>query len=297
MTGDAVTPAPALRVLLEGLIDYAGLFPPASLGMSAAVSEYAGQRHAPTAWALGRFVCPERRLHELAREHASVPGDEQWLVSALADTRSAAERERIHRFNSEQAGGLHVDVVEVRATTPAEITAAYDVFSAFALYVEIPLGDDPRSLLVEIARRGVRAKVRTGAVVPEGIPPVAELARFIVRCVELAVPFKATAGLHHPVRGEQPLTYEDDAPRAVTFGFLNVFLAAAFALDGADESTVARILDERDPLAFGFHGGHATWRAHSLSLDRLHAGRELALAFGSCSVREPLADLQALRLL
>ena len=58
------------RALLAGLVDYAGLFPPAALDMEAAVAEYARRRRAPEAWMLGRFVAPAARLVELGRAAA-----------------------------------------------------------------------------------------------------------------------------------------------------------------------------------------------------------------------------------
>src|SRR5688500_1293567 len=48
----------SLRALLDGLIDYAGLFPPATLDMQAAVARYARYRAGERAWMLGRFVVP-----------------------------------------------------------------------------------------------------------------------------------------------------------------------------------------------------------------------------------------------
>ena len=52
----------ALSILLEGLIDYAGLYPPASLPMEAAVRNYAAYLGGPRAAWLGRFVLPAARL-------------------------------------------------------------------------------------------------------------------------------------------------------------------------------------------------------------------------------------------
>ena len=71
-------------------------------------------------------------------------------------------------------------------------------------FVELPLRDDPRQLLDGDSRRRARwAKVRTGGVTPDAFPSARRRsARFIARCAELSVPFKATAGLHHPLRGE-----------------------------------------------------------------------------------------------
>ena len=139
--------------------------------------------------------------------------------------------------------------------------------------------------------------VRTGGVVPGAIPTVEQVARFIARCAEARVSLKATAGLHHPVRGEHPLTYEPDAPSATMFGFVNVFVAAALALAGEREQLLAAVLDERDARAFRFDDVGASWRDRRLSLDQLSAGRRFAVAFGSCSFREPVDDLQELALL
>jgi hypothetical protein len=145
---------------------------------------------------------------------------------------------------------------------------------------------------------GLRAKVRTGGLTPEAFPTAAQLARFLVRCAAEALPFKATAGLHHPVRAEHRLTYEPDAPRGTMFGFLNVFAAAALARTGADDRELADLLDERAPGAFELAGDSFRWRGHELPASELAAAREtFAIAFGSCSVREPANDLHQLGLL
>jgi hypothetical protein len=109
------------------------------------------------------------------------------------------------------------------------------------------------------------------------------------------VAFKATAGLHHPVRAPQALTYAADSPRAVTHGFLNVFLAAAFAWHG--DRDLEPVLAETDPAAFRFDD-RAHWRDRSLDAAQVRdARREFAHSFGSCSFDEPVRDLEALGLL
>jgi hypothetical protein len=124
---------------------------------------------------------------------------------------------------------------------------------------------------------------------------VSAVAAFIRVCVERRLPFKATAGLHHPIRAEHPLTYEANAPRAVMHGFLNVFLAASFAWHG--EKDIEPILAETDPAAFHFDDG-AHWRERTLTAEQLREARtESAHSFGSCSFEEPVRDLQALGLL
>ena len=81
-------------------------------------------------------------------------------------------------------------------------------------------------------------------------------------------------------------------------GFLNVFVAAAFARFGASNQALIQILDERDPLAFEFHDDQLLWRGNGVSTNQISAARaEFAHSFGSCSFEEPVADLRQLGLL
>ncbi len=248
--------APALRVLLERLIDYAGLFPPAALTREATVANYTHYRDGPHGWML------------------------RWLVVGVAE---------LPHLPRELDGSLAVlsDVDEPRA---AVLEAKRIVAAPRPVYCEVPIGE-----LDEVKRVGSFAKLRTGGVTPQAIPPVADVAAFITACAERRLAFKATAGLHHPVRSPQALTYETDAPRAVMHGFLNVFLAAAFAWHG--DRNLEPILAETDPTAFRFdERGH--WRDRSLSADQVREARQqFAHSFGSCSFEEPIRDLEALGLL
>src|SRR6202051_1256407 len=54
----------ALEALLAGLIDYAGLYPPAGLDMRTAVRNYLDYRAGKHAFALGRFIVDAARLEE-----------------------------------------------------------------------------------------------------------------------------------------------------------------------------------------------------------------------------------------
>ncbi len=136
------------------------------------------------------------------------------------------------------------------------------------------------------------------------------VAAFIVACAARRLPFKVTAGLHHPIRKVQPRTYDADAPRAVLHGFLNVFLAAAFAWHtvGKQDRTpkiqgpvpfpgIEPILAETDANAFRFDEW-ARWRDWSLDAGQVQEARQqFAHSGGSCSFDEPVHDLQALGLL
>jgi hypothetical protein len=291
----------SLHTLLHGLIDYAGLFPPAELGMSAAVQSYASYRASEHCWALGRFVVPVARLAEF--ESAAGPclpaAGAPWKLAALAGPDLPADLAAITAFNGRLAGRALVDTVELKAGTPEAIARALTAVDArLDAHVEIPIVDDPAPLVAALARHGGRGKVRTGGVTPDAFPAPADLLRFLRRSREAGVPFKATAGLHHPLRGAYRLTYAPDTRCATMFGFLNLFLAAAFLDHGLGYADGLALLEESSADSFRFEEEGVTWRAHRLDDAELrHARHRSALAFGSCSFTEPIDDLQALGLL
>lgn len=287
---------PALRTLLSHAIDYAGLFPPAQLGMREAVTAYAEYLAGADAWALGRFVVPVARLGELEREAATLlpRGGEPWRLSVLLA--ADADPHLLADFNARHVDGdvgrAMIDTVEVKASTPDEIAAAGALSRTMVTYVEIPAGPDPAPLVEAMRAIGARAKLRTGGVTADAFPEPAAVLRFMKACIAAGVPFKATAGLHHPLRAEYRLTYAADAPTGTMFGYLNVFLAAAALMGGAADAEALALLEERDPRAFDLGGDGVRWRDRTLSEAALARTREhLAISFGSCSFREPLDEV------
>lgn len=285
-----------LAALLDGLVDYAGLFPPASLPMDEAVARYAAHRAGPQRAMLGRFVVPAARLDEFAPAAARHHAGDPWRLAAIA---TADEAPLVARFNAGQRGRFVVDAIEARATsveTTWAIASAYD--EAFTVYVELPVKDDPTVLVAELAARGLRAKIRTGGVTADAFPATGEVLRFLGACARHGVAFKATAGLHHPLRGEYALTYDTDAPRGTMYGFLNLFVAAALLYDGVDEIELVPLLEERDAAAFRVDADGITWRGRRVSTGEIARAREgYATSFGSCSFEEPVQELAALDLM
>jgi hypothetical protein len=132
-------------------------------------------------------------------------------------------------------------------------------------------------------------------VTPEAFPPAEEIIDFMSACRRESVPFKATAGLHHPVRGTYRLTYEPDAPTGKMYGFLNVFTAATFVYTGEPDETALAVLQEEDPLAFSFADDAIVWRDKRVGADQIGAARaDFAISFGSCSFREPIDEIESL---
>jgi hypothetical protein len=249
---------------------------------------------------LGRFVLPAARLRDFARAadaHLPEPGGgAPWRLSALLGADVHGDSSLVTSFNRSHAGRAVVDAVEVRAAGAEDADASLEALpSGLTAFVEVPLGDDLRGLLSTLRRRGARAKVRTGGVVPDAIPDPADLARFIAACAAVPIAWKATAGLHHPIRAERALTYEPQSPRALTHGFLNVFAAAAFAGAGAPATDLEAVLREEDGSAFRLVDDALSWRRLRASMDDLaRSRRDFASSFGSCSFAEPVADLRAL---
>lgn len=253
------TVAPALKALLEKFIDYAGMYPPAGLSLDQTLSNYAEYQQGEYAWML------------------------RWLVVGSAD---------LSRVPRSLDGALTVlsETEEVRA---ASVESKSVVQAKRPVYCEVA----PSSMkqLDAVKQSGCYAKIRMGGVKPEAIPSTSEVAAFISSCAERRLPFKATAGLHHPIRSMQPLTYRDDAPHAVMHGFINVLMASAFAWDG--EPDVESIIEETDASAFSFDE-RAHWRDKSLSENQIRESRiNFIHSVGSCSFDEPVRDLQKLGLL
>ncbi|HEX9983394.1 MAG TPA: hypothetical protein VGF69_09020 [Thermoanaerobaculia bacterium] len=253
--------ARALSVLLEGLIDYAGLFPPAKLPMEEAIRNYERYRESGRSWALGKFVVPATLTAEVP---ANIP------LSVIAEVDAIPPRFR---------------VLEMKASTEAEIARIAEQTEGRTVYVEV----SDVGLIDAISQYELRAKIRTGGLTTDAFPTASAIANFMRTCRDYSVPFKATAGLHHPLRCIRPLTYEPDAPHGTMHGFVNVFLAAAM-LKHAEE-----ILMDDDPRNFTFDDEGAGWRGRRVSVHDLAAVRRtFATSFGSCSFEEPIADLEEL---
>ncbi|MBX9929871.1 MAG: hypothetical protein K2X99_13275 [Gemmatimonadaceae bacterium] len=282
----------ALRALLAHGIDYAGLFPPTAWTMSQAVEAYAGYRAGPQAWALGRFVTPVARLPEFLEARSAFPSA-AWPLAVLPGPAIESDYAAVEAFDAVHGAFAQVTAFEARAQTVEEITRVAAAFGARrALFIELPVVHDPSALIAAVGAAGASAKIRTGGVTPEAIPSAAQVARFLAVCAAAGVACKATAGLHHPVRGEYALTYATDAPRGTLFGFTNVLAAAIAARAGTPEAELVALLEERDPRAWQWSDDGLRWRDHHWTTAAITAARTGFIgAFGSCSFLEPFDDL------
>lgn len=287
----------ALSAFLDSLIDYAGLFPPAKLPMVEAVRNHASYLRSSQAPFLGRFIVPSARLTEFesAYEQLSPAEKSGWRLSLLGGPDAKLDATSLAAFNLRHAGA-RIDAVEAKASHPAEIAALSAAFPpSLEMWIEIPHQADPTGLLLAIKSAGRGAKIRTGGVTADAFPSAADIARFLAGCHAVGVACKATAGLHHPMRGDYRLTYEPGSASGTMFGFLNVFLAAALLHSGGAESEAAALLADRDATNFSCTSEALGWRDHRFSSTQLTSTRRaLCRSYGSCSFTEPLEGLQTL---
>ena len=296
----------ARAAFLTRLVDYAGLFPPASLTIGEAVAQYREARGGPHSWMLGRFLCPASRLGELV---AAMEGDTAEVGVILdgpgrGGPWGPAMRDDLERVAT-YTGALAIATLEARlpAEAPVEaVGAAVPALAAVGLsgadvYLEVPLDVRFETLVPEtvaaIADAGARAKVRCGGATLADFPSPTQLATFVVACRESGVPFKATAGLHHPF--PQP----DPATGASMHGFLNLGAAAVLAGSaGLDERAIHDLVSEEDPAMLSLDEAGVSWRGHTADAEAIaHARAEALVAFGSCSFSEPVLDLVTLGVL
>jgi len=284
--------------LLEGMIDYAGLFPPASLSLTEAMGRYETYRTGEDAWALGGFVLPAGRLEEFQRSaNRAPPKGRPWPLSITVPVDHGEGLAQVHAFRAADTSqsGI-ISLIEAKVRTPEMAQTLVDATPAGVdLFLEVDLTDLTESLVQGVAGAGGFVKFRTGGVTPDAIPKPEHLLRGLEAVVAAGVPFKCTAGLHHPVRGSYPLTYEEGSTVAVMHGYLNVLLAAGFLMEGWRPERALAVLLDSAAESFEMSADRVAWRGESLAEGAIeHLRRGGLRSFGSCSFREPIDELALL---
>ena len=297
---------------LHGLVDDAAVFPPGNAPLDEAVRAHVEHRAAPYADLVGPLVVGDRHLAELPDVVSATVRDETQagrpsgpafgheLSVTVVVSGGAGALEPAVRWATRDGMRLAALEVAVRdsatgeaahnarriATMVDQLLSAGDLDEQVRVYVEMPrlYGSPPTpdwfGALDEIAAAGLRLKLRTGGQDADAFPAPHELAGCIEAALDREMPLKCTAGLHHAVRHTDAETGFDH------HGFLNVLLATRALFDGAGVDEAAVLLDERD----------ADVLVEQSTDDALRSARRWFTSFGSCSVVEPLEDLQKLGL-
>jgi len=326
-------PGDARRAFLAALIDDAGLFPPARLPMGEAVASHEAARGGPNGWMMGRFLCPASRLEELLGRLLASPGEPWRVGVILDGAAgswpeaNARDMEAARAFEEHAAPRARVELVEaplplslVEGKGPADVAGEVEGFvervgssglvGPAAPYLEVPRGPgwayEVPTVVEGIARAraactdgssGTRlapgAKLRCGGLVAEAFPSSEQVAAFVGACARFRVPFKATAGLHHPFR------HVDEETGFVRHGFVNLVGAAILtSTKELPDGEIAELVADEDASNFSLTAEGFRWRSYRAGKDEVaRARRELFVAYGSCSFGEPVEDLEALGIL
>ncbi len=298
------------------VIDYAGLFPPASLDFDTSIRNFAAYRAEERSWMLNTFVCPSARLEEIEpyadplRNNAPHPvsvlgppsadltewqsglrtllGDIERFQNLIPGTAYAAALElKMSAAVAMNAGSLKAavgDLVKLNEALPDADVFLELVPAASPGLVSAVAGALRRLRPEGQSRYGL--KLRTGGVVPDSIPKSEQVAGFICACRDAGIRFKATAGLHHP------FYHYSETVGADMHGFLNVIVGAMLAHSEMwTAETLADFLQLRTFDVIASHDGIAVGNHALTSATITRLRDEFFVSFGSCNFDEPWEDL------
>jgi len=303
-------PAASLRALLAHSIDYAGMFPPCSLGLDPALRNQAEYVHSPDAWMLGAFVLPTQQFDATKQLLSQFDAQHPLRVAALGpktasaaaflealDDADAAIRS-LSKHNVDLVSITHLEMFLPHDVDAASLKEARSIIGDLPVFWEAPpnRAEQTIALLAEFNSDSDLAtfgyKLRTGGVTANAFPTSMQVAKALVTPATHQLPIKFTAGLHHPLR-----QYREEVQTKM-HGFLNVLGAAVLAAEHRwDTNQTAIMLEDEDARSFSFTDDFFAWREWRIDTKRLQYRRRFVVSFGSCSFDEPREDLRALNLL
>jgi hypothetical protein len=300
----------SLHALLNQSIDYAGLFPPASLALEPAIANQATYVRSSDAWMLNTFVLPVQQFDAakefLSRFDLSHPlrvaalGPKTASADAFLDSLEDADA-AIRSFSGHNVDLVAINHLEMFLPDDADtdlLNQARAIMGDLPVFWEAPpeKAEQMIALLAEHNSDEESAmfgyKLRTGGVTADAFPTSAQIAGALVTPATHQLPIKFTAGLHHPIR-----QFREEV-KTKMHGFLNVLGAAVLAAEYRwDMNQAAAMLEDEDPTLFSFTDDFFSWREWKIDTERLQYRRRFVRSFGSCSFEEPGEDLRALGLL
>jgi len=302
--------APSLRTLLEHSIDYAGMYPPASLGLEEALTNHARYIRLDDSWMLNAFVLPVEKFEETKQFLSQFDPGHPFCVSVLGPKteNAAAFWEAIEEADEAiRAFARHnvdlVRITQLEMFLPGDVDSellrdTQSILGSLPAFWEAPAerADQTIALLSEHNSNSDQPtfgyKMRTGGVTANAFPTSAQIAPALVAPTTHQVPIKFTAGLHHPLR-----QYREEV-QAKMHGFLNVLGAAVLAAEHKwDSAQTTRMLEDEEARSFQFDDETFAWLDWKIDVRRLRERRRFVTTFGSCSFDEPREDLCTLGLL
>lgn len=296
---------------LGHLFDDAAMFPPASRPLAEALDAHRGHRLGDRAWLVRRFLVRASQVNDMLDELGE---DDRMEVGVILDRGGsgnfvdtvAADITQLARLGRDDRVELTgIEVALVGDDPEAEVSGVLTAIEGARLptlpdvAIEVPVAGRPAGEVlaglkaIEVSRhsarlgRGLHAKVRCGGTEPGMVPADVELAGFLLVCADSRIPFKATAGLHHPTRTVNADT-ED-----LEHGFLNVLAAAVHAFQGDKLGPIEQVLSlPADRVRLGSGAlvvGDTVYEGTTLREVR----QTFFMGIGCCDVLDPVRDLAA----
>lgn len=315
------------------VIDYAGLFPPTSLTLDKAINNYSNYRNADHKWMLSRFIIPGSRINELNKYMELFEKNPPFLFSVLGKATNKIKEfeinfrsviENIISFEENFRDNIKIDALELKFPSIEVKKHTKEKFEQFLQIISTIISDTPTKnkldIFLELTDPLIKEKIlkeflqvlvnynktakiaeinflafklRTGGVVPEAFPPVEVISRVILECSNYGIPWKATAGLHHPIR------HYNESVKNKMHGFINVIGATALNEEHKlDIETLNKIISDENPKHFKFENDLFSWKDIEISSQTIYKSRfKRFISFGSCSFNEPKEDMIKLNLM
>ena len=303
-------PADSLRALLAHSIDYAGMFPPCSLGLEAALRNQAAYVRSPHAWMLGAFVLSTEQFDATKQLLSQFDAQHPLRVAALGPKAASADAffealdeteaaiRSLSRHNVDLISISHLEMFLPHDVDVTSLQEATSILGDLAVFWEAP-PDTAEQTIALLAGFNSDAdsptfgyKLRAGGVTADAFPTSMQIAKALVTPATHQLPIKFTAGLHHPLR-----QYRQEVQTKM-HGFLNVLGAAVLAAEHRwDTNQTALMLEDENVDSFSFTDDFFAWREWRIDTKRLQYRRRFVVSFGSCSFDEPREDLRALGIL
>lgn len=230
----------ALRDVLRGAFDYAGLLPPVGVTLGQAIKEFAAGRQSVDGDLLGSFVCPVALLAEL---ESQLPGGEEWPLTVVGGVDLARDYETVLAFNRRLKGMAAIRNYALRFDGVNPIPGGLKTMQGYGvrIYLEGPWSGEG---LPSVRFSGLQAGLRLGGEAVGAYPAPAVVADWLRSSAELELPFQAVGGLDHPVRCVRFLTHAPDSVTVKKHGYLNLLAATAAA---RAEGPVEELLRAEEP--------------------------------------------------
>ena len=287
----------SLRTFMNGLIDYAGLFPPADLPLNEAMEEYVSQLKSNNSSMLSRFIIHTSKLNDLEQFLPLFTDLDALRLSVLGGggnsdddylNKITGNIADITKFREKHGEKIEIDVIECKMPsnspsrkTMVEVTTLLnenglthyheflklpEINMNYSTDVDESIWDEEIVPTVELLSKmkNTGIKLRCGGVVKEAFPTVEQIAAMIQTCVIAEVPMKFTAGLHHPIRhfAEEYDEY--------MHGFINTFGAGIFATTFPKPNNLqekyrmfillSHMIDDQNAENFSFTNNSLIWK-------------------------------------